>query len=315
VEIGIPLIIVAAVLLGVSVLLQRSRKRLEAEQGITVPSRRRPAAPPPPPEPFRPRPAVASFHVAGEEARVAFDVAYPEGDDEVLTELLLHEAVEVVREKRHTLPIHGVTEVVALARRGGEEVVVGRVALETPGQLPPPLSAPPSISLVAIAADPLEHRFEDHLDRVPAAVVEAPSDELEPLSQIVRLPRAIDTGLRAQGIDPAGMSASDLVTGMLKLVGYAVQPALQGGAYVAEKAGARTFLFEDPYRPGDHPELGDDVIRRFLVEFQSSGAERGLLVSEKYGPFGIYDKERREPRVRFLTRERLQKFVDSVALG
>jgi hypothetical protein len=40
-----------------------------------------------------------------------------------------------------------------------------------------------------------------------------------------------------------------------------------------------------------------------------------MYVSEKYGPFEIYDMERREPRIRFITRERLQKFVEAVSLG
>ena len=39
-----------------------------------------------------------------------------------------------------------------------------------------------------------------------------------------------------------------------------------------------------------------------------------MLVTEKYGPFMVYDKERREPRVRFITRERLQTFVDGFSL-
>jgi hypothetical protein len=40
-----------------------------------------------------------------------------------------------------------------------------------------------------------------------------------------------------------------------------------------------------------------------------------VFVSEKYAPYTIYDLERREPRIRFLTRERLQEFIDSMAIG
>jgi hypothetical protein len=40
-----------------------------------------------------------------------------------------------------------------------------------------------------------------------------------------------------------------------------------------------------------------------------------LLISDKFCPFIVYEKERREPRVHFITRERLQQFVDSLALG
>ena len=72
---------------------------------------------------------------------------------------------------------------------------------------------------------------------------------------------------------------------------------------------------EDRYRPGDHPELDESSIRRFMVEFGSAGADRGMLISDKYGPFEMYDLERREPRVRFVTRDRLQKMVDSLSLS
>jgi hypothetical protein len=37
-------------------------------------------------------------------------------------------------------------------------------------------------------------------------------------------------------------------------------------------------------------------------------------VSSKFGPFIIYGQEQREPRVRFVTRERLQKFIDAFSL-
>ena len=71
----------------------------------------------------------------------------------------------------------------------------------------------------------------------------------------------------------------------------------------------------DVYHPGDHPEVADQLIDRFMADFAMSGCDRGLLVSDKYGPFEIYDKERRQPRVRFVTRERLQKMVDALALS
>jgi len=52
-----------------------------------------------------------------------------------------------------------------------------------------------------------------------------------------------------------------------------------------------------------------------MVEFASAGTDRGMLVTDKHGPFEIYTLERREPRVRFVTRDRLQKMVDSLALS
>ena len=38
-------------------------------------------------------------------------------------------------------------------------------------------------------------------------------------------------------------------------------------------------------------------VTRFMVGFEQSGHNRGLLVSDKFGPFLVYEKERREPRV------------------
>ncbi len=128
------------------------------------------------------------------------------------------------------------------------------------------------------------------------------------------MPRAITTGLRAQGTDPEKVSPGELVVGLLRLFGYQVTAAGLS-AWVASKAGERTYIVEDRYKPGDHPELDESVIRRFMVEFSTAGTDRGMLVTDKYGPFEIYTLERREPRVRFVTRDRLQKMVDSLALS
>ncbi len=51
-----------------------------------------------------------------------------------------------------------------------------------------------------------------------------------------------------------------------------------------------------------------------MVDFVSAGADQGLLVTDKFAPFGIYDRERRDARMRFVTRERLQKFINALAL-
>ena len=69
------------------------------------------------------------------------------------------------------------------------------------------------------------------------------------------------------------------------------------------------------YKAAQHPELEEDVIRRFLADFSSSGAERGILITDKYSPFMIHEIEANQPKVRFITRERFQAFVDSMALG
>jgi hypothetical protein len=106
-----------------------------------------------------------------------------------------------------------------------------------------------------------------------------------------------------------------MVSGLLKLFGSSVNPGPGFGMFIAEKAGARTFILGDAYRPGDYPEVDEATINRFMADFSMSGCQRGMLVSEKYGPFEVYERERREPRVRFVTRERLQGMVDSLALS
>ncbi|NNJ46647.1 MAG: hypothetical protein HKP18_02335 [Acidimicrobiia bacterium] len=83
---------------------------------------------------------------------------------------------------------------------------------------------------------------------------------------------------------------------------------------MASNPTGRTYLFIDPLAETDYPELSEKMINRFMVGFEQSGHNRGLLVSDKFGPFLVYEKERREPRVHFITRERLQQFVDSLAL-
>jgi hypothetical protein len=265
--------------------------------------------------PDRPRPSVAEFHVSGSRALVSFDVPLPAGDvDQVLRDLLVREAVEVVREKRHQLPIADVTKVVALGRRDGEWEQVGSVDLDTPGELPPPMM--PEL-LPGLAHDPSFDPFEklaDLPEHAPGLAPARTEDRLGPLSDELRLPAAIESGLRAQGVDPTGAGAGDVVLGVMRMTGYVVTPA-SGDTFEATRAGARTLVRLVGHAAGDHPELAEGDIRRFAVDFASSGADRGLLITEKYGPFEIYERERREPRARFITRERLQGFLDALTLG
>lgn len=311
-ELGIALIIVAIVLLGIGLWLRAARRR--AEERVGAPQEPSTAPTTAELDPTHPRPRVNDLHVRDTEARVWFDVPVPDGGDEVLSELLVHEAVEVVREKQASLPMAQVTDVVALAGKGDAATEMGRTTLETPGELPPRPSAPPMLNFSHIASDPLDAEIAGE-GSVPETVAPVRGDTLAPIDQELRLPKAIDTGLRAQGIDPATMTAGDLVTGMLRLVGYDVQEGVNENTFLAHKGGQTTFIRVDPYQPDDPPEVSSETIRGFMIEFESSRSDRGLLVSEKYGPFEVYEKERREPRVRFVTRERLQKMVDAMALG
>lgn len=316
---GQALLIVAVVILVLAIVLNRRRQALRAELGIEPPEkgRRTPkVAPQASLEIEHARPEVSDFQVDGTVATVRFNVPYPPEGDEVLADLLLGEAIEVVRERRHHLPLGNLTEVVAMGGRGSV-VEVGRTRLDTPGQLPPRVNPMGILNLSVLGRDPLAQSFSEentNADVMPGTLAHERRDELGPLSQELRLPKAIDTGLRAQGIDPALASAGELVVGVLKLFGYQVSAAGLSG-WFANKGGDRTYIVEERHKPGDHPELDESAIRRFMVEFGTSGANRGLLVSEKYGPFEIHALERREPRVRFITRERIQKLIDSLAIS
>jgi hypothetical protein len=309
---GIFLIVVAVVLVVVSIMLRNRRELLKKEYGITGEKK----APQAEIDVEHPRPHVTEFHVRGEVATVTFDVPLPEGDvDEVLGELLLHESIEVVREKRHTLPIDLVTKVVAMAGRNGEPRRVGAVNLPEPGVLPPPSVAPPAFSFGHIAYDPLEEEFSgEKPEHIPSLADTKASDRLAPIGSELRLPRAVDLGLRAQGIDPATMQSGDLVLAMLTMFGYRISPGVNEDTFIAEKAGVRTFIRQVPHEEAGYPELEGGVISRFVAEVAGAKTERALLVTDKFGPFEVHERERRDPRCRFITRERLQKFVDSMAL-
>jgi hypothetical protein len=318
---GIALIFIAIVLIVVGVMLQRRRNEL-AQQGI-----QKPGKPGKPgmrdavssssalPDFDHPRPKVAEMHVVGEEAQVSFDVPFPEGGDEVLADLLVQEAIEVVREKRHSLPMDMVHRVEVFVGHGESKQRIGGHVLDTPGTLPPKMDMPSMLNLSPFAPDPLEAMEGEEVLNVPELAATSREDDLPPLASEIRLPKAVDMGLRAQGIDPDTMGAVEMVNGLLKLFGYTVTPGPGFGMFIAEKAGTRTFILGDAYRKGDHPEVDEGTIDRFLADFSMSGCDRGMLVSEKYGPFEVYDKERRQPKVKFITRERLQKMVDSLALS
>jgi hypothetical protein len=99
------------------------------------------------------------------------------------------------------------------------------------------------------------------------------------------------------------------------MFGYRVTEQAFPGSYMAIKDGVSTYIATDSYEKGQYPEIDDAVIRRFLADFGTSGAERGMLISDKYAPFKVHEIETNQPKVRFVTRERIQRFVDSMALG
>lgn len=263
-----------------------------------------------------PHAPVTEFNVRGGEMHVTFDVPLPDEDDPILTDLLMSEAVEVVREKRHTLPLEGLTHIVVHSGRGDQVRQIGRTELPSPGELPPPLMAE-GLLLSHVAHDPFAAPFEDD-DRPPIAFgtrSDAPDDELPPIARELRIPSGLDRGLRTMGVDPARVDGSELVLGLLRIFGYSVTEQAFPGSYLAMKDGATTYILTDTHEAGEAPEIEDSVIRRFLADFSTSGADRGMLLSEKYAPFSIHEIENRQPKVRFVTRERIQRFIDGMALG
>jgi len=100
----------------------------------------------------------------------------------------------------------------------------------------------------------------------------------------------------------------------MRLAGYAITER-SADTMDAVRFGQRVFVRTVGHISRDHPELQESQVDRFVVDFLSSGADRGLLITEKFSPFEIYDRERREPRMRFITRERLQAFVDALTVG
>lgn len=305
------LVIVALVVLAViAVSLRRQRKRA-AEIDLDDKSWLRAGSPDS--EPALRTAPVKDFHVHGTEARVTFDVPMPEENDPILNDLLVDEAVEVVREKRHTLPISDVTEIVVFA--GREDVrEVGRSKLPSPGELPPMIESA-VFDLTHVARDPFASQFEvDHSISYETAV-RVPADELRPLLGELKVPMGLDRGLRARGVDPDSISGPEFILALLELFGYKLISQGEPDVYTARKGAVDTFIRTDIYRPGQHPELDETVIRKFVVEFGMSGAARGLLISDKYGPFMTHDIEDKDKRIRFVTRERAQAFIDSMALG
>jgi hypothetical protein len=306
-----PVAFIAVVVLVIVALQLRKQRKRAAEVDLEDKSWLR--APELEPDPLSRHAPVKDFHVHGSEATVTFDVPLSDGDDEILNDLLVDEAVEVLREKRHSLPIDGVTEIVVFAGRG-ETREIGRTQLPSPGVLPPP--APVEIfNFSHVAKDPIASQFEGDSVLQVETKVSVPRDDLGPLRDELKVPKGLERGLRARGVDPDVVDGPTFVLGILELFDYKVTPVGEPGVYTATKGNTQTFIRTEIHGPGSHPELDEKLIRKFVVEFGTSGADRGLLITDKYGPFLVHEIESHEPRVRFITRERSQRFIDSMALG
>ena len=162
-------------------------------------------------------------------------------------------------------------------------------------------------------ADPLGAHF-DVPSEAPGLADSASRTEMAPAGQNVTLPESWSEQLRGQGLDPDNAAAGDLVLGLLRGAGYNVTESGEN-AYSVSKGGAVTFVMVDPYEEGGYPEIDEDVMARFSMAFANSKAGNGLYVTDRFAPFSVYDQEKRNSRVRFISRERIQQFADGITGG
>ena len=265
-------------------------------------------------------PPVASFHVDGESASTVFDV--PLGDAEAgtyLVELLSFAAVEHLRKKAaQGLPLHGVYRIKISAMRASEAEIVGTVELPAPGQLPDAKTPISQGGHQAGLLAALNDVVADH----SVSSQPSPDGTLHPVAKFVQLTGPAEARLRAAGVDPSGMSLIDLTLGLFQAGGYAVEStgknlatAPTASIHNASKAGEKVTLVVFAHSEDDYPEVDERVFGELAVLAGQSNAQRTILMSDKFGPYTMYERERRDKRLVFVTRERLQAFVDSFGIG
>jgi hypothetical protein len=110
------------------------------------------------------------------------------------------------------------------------------------------------------------------------------------------------------------MTVTELGRGLLEIAGYELTKRNES-TYLATGGGTSTYVAFVDHHPDSYPELEATAITEFLVGFANARTDRGLLITDKFGPYEIYEKEKANPRAHFITRERLQAFVDSIAVS
>ena len=263
------------------------------------------------------RPPVADFHVKGETATVFYEVPLPAGEvHDHLRELMIHDAARVVSEKSAAgLPIDQVKRVRAMGLRDGEYDEIGVLDLREPGVIPD-LAAPELVPHMPVAGyDPLAHIGEQEFE-VPGIATKKGEEGLEPFGAALVIPGRVEASLRASGIDPYSASLEDLTLGLLAMGGYAVTALAgkSGAQYLATHGGEQTLVEILPHLAGEHPELSEQAVDEFAFIVAEQRPTRAMMVTDKFGPYLIYERERRNPKCRYITRERLQAFVDGFAM-
>lgn len=253
------------------------------------------------------------FKVEGTTAHVYFDTQIPAGGaDDVLAALMGREAMRVYQDKSDHLPVGGIKHVTAHGKQGGETIAVTTVDVKSPAEMGSMDAMPDDVIRADELDDPLGAIAAMEFGR--STGYRGGTDELPPLSKELTIPAKVIEAVAGPGGSVAGMSLQDFITGLLRASGYDV--SLTGdGTGTARKGGTSTFVQFVDHREGSHPELDESSVDAFVMKFMSSGADRGMLFTPKFGPYAIYEKERRNQKVKYMTRERLQAFVDSVAMG
>lgn len=297
----ITVLIIAVVLIGV-VLYMRSRG------GAAWPAAGKATA--------EPAMREVDFKVEGRTAHVYFDTHIPAGGaDSVLRNIMSREAMRVFHSKSGHLPLQEVRHVVVHGHQGDDSVEVVRVDVKRPPS-PDHLDEP---DVPPLASEVPSHG-EDLLGTVHAmdfgrggGYRGGSGDDLPPLSKELKIPAKIIEAVAGAGGSIAGMSLREFISGVLRLSGYEVEVA-DDGTGTARKGGVTTFVQFVDHAPGAYPELSESAVDGFVRKFMAHHADRGMLFTPKYSPYAIYERERRNDRIRFITRERLQGFVDSVAM-
>lgn len=258
----------------------------------------------------------AEFHIVSNSAVVTFDVPLPSGGaDPVLRDLLLHQAAELMRDrKQRGQPLDGIDSIKVNAKQAGAVAQVGTIELTELNELPE-VAMPMRLARTVAEDHDLLRTLEDSDSTKVAPTGDTTAlDQLAPIGSDLRLTAGIEAGLRSLGIDPEAMTVTDLGLGLLELAGYRMT-AKGDGSYVATGGGRTSYVSFVAHADGSYPELEAGAITSFLIRFSTAGTDRGLLITDKFGPYLVYEKERSNPNCRFITRERLQAFVDSIALS
>jgi hypothetical protein len=268
------------------------------------------------------RPEVTDFHVKGDTASMVFNV--PLGDSEAgqhLIDLLSTAGVEHVRDLvADGLPLDGVARISVSAMRSGSPEQITTVELPEVGILPSATDMP---ALTTVEHDPVAVLASVVSDE---SVASAPSSSgtLESVATFLELTGPCEARLRAVGVDTSTMSHAELCRGLLLIGGYVINDAApqarlstapNAEVLSVTRAGQRLQIVVLSHQEGEYPEVDDRVLAELAVLAASPTVDKVMLVTDKFSPYAMYDREKRTDAVIFVTRERLQSFVDSFGLG